>query len=98
MKMFFLHDNFSLNYTSFTEFTLLFAVIWSDWDSAGGGPCRPGDGCGGGHSSFLLPAEMTIPSFPQMDVVSQPPAIVGCYTHPFTPTCTVREELEFLYC
>lgn len=35
-----------------------------------GGQCHPGDECGGGHSSVLLPAERRIPSFPQMDVVS----------------------------
>lgn len=75
----------------------MFAVTWGDWDSKGGRPYHPGDECGGGHSSFLPPAEMRITSFPQMDVVSQPPATVGCYTHSITPTCTVYEEIEFLY-
>lgn len=95
-KLVFIHVNFSLNYTDFTELTLLFAVIWGDGDSEGGGPCHPGDECGGGHTSFLLLAEMRIPSFPQTDVVSQPPVIVGCYTRPIAPTCTASEEIKFL--
>lgn len=91
----FVLDNFSLSHLKFTEFLLLFAVIWGDWKSKGCELCQSGDECGGDHSSLLLPAEMRILSFPQTDVVSQPPATLSCCS-PYTLTCKVLEELGFL--